>query len=127
MTHISTYTSCASGGLAAVQSRLIDREAATTLQRNYNSHIVIGLLQTPAYATAILSASIAMLDIPDDTCVEGIETVTGVAASSDARDVALAARTFDAIFEVAAYGQDARAILARALDNHTNNSTASEG
>ncbi|MGW0251145.1 DUF5753 domain-containing protein [Nocardia goodfellowii] len=56
--------------------------------------------------------------VRDDTEVD-IETVIGTATSIESVDIARAIRTFDAISEVAAYGQAARTVLARALDRHT--------
>ncbi|HEX7660633.1 MAG TPA: helix-turn-helix transcriptional regulator [Pseudonocardiaceae bacterium] len=41
-------------------------EAATTLMRWYEPHLVPGLLHTPDYATAILRKVIAFYNIPDD-------------------------------------------------------------
>ncbi|MEV0766403.1 DUF5753 domain-containing protein [Nocardia sp. NPDC050435] len=198
MTHISTYTSCA-GGLAPLQASLLDLEASTVLQRTYNPHLVTGLLQTRAYATAVFSACVDVLDVPDDIeqavtarlarqrllgnpdhqfclligeaallrTVGGpevmaeqirhlqavlthagpnveigivpvdaplvapganfvlrehsvdIETVIGVTTSTDARELALATRTFDRLCQIAAYRADAHAILAGALCSHT--------
>ncbi|MEV0766234.1 DUF5753 domain-containing protein [Nocardia sp. NPDC050435] len=65
MTHISTYTSCA-GGLAPLQASLLDLEATSLLQRSYSPHLVTGLLQTRAYATAVFSTCIDVLEVPDD-------------------------------------------------------------
>ncbi|MBC7299508.1 DUF5753 domain-containing protein [Nocardia salmonicida] len=196
-----TYTSFSTtgqDGLSDLQHSLIDLEHATELQRDWSPHIVHGLLQTPAYARAILSTCIAILEVPDDTeetvtkrlarqrvlDVPGkrfrfllgeeallrtvgspaimaeqiqvlldtltdrehveigivpvaarfvspasgfilsddrlcdVETATGQLTVTAAVDIATAARHFDALATVAAFGQDARTILERALATH---------
>ncbi|NKY87549.1 DUF5753 domain-containing protein [Nocardia veterana] len=195
------YTSfhvTAEDGLSDLQHSLIDLEKATTVQRDYSPHIVHGLLQTSAYARAILSTVIALLQIRDDTDATvakrlarqrvldapgkqfrllmgeeallrtvgsaeimaeqigvlldiltardnveigivpvsapfvstaggfilsddrylDVETVTGLVRVTDEPDIATAARHFDAIAAVAAYGHDARVILQRAQATH---------
>ncbi|MGW5572263.1 DUF5753 domain-containing protein [Nocardia thailandica] len=197
MSYTSWYPGLA-GGLATLQRSLIAIEGAATTQRSYSPDIVTGLLQIPAYAHAILSACVSVLEVVDDTeatvkarierqavlddeskrfhlligetallrtvgnrrvmtaqlrtlldtvtarhnvdvgiiptCAEFVvpatdftitddarvdsETVTGTVTATTAEDIALAARTFDQLTTQAVYGEDARAILHRAIASH---------
>ncbi|MGW4632899.1 DUF5753 domain-containing protein [Nocardia sp. NPDC004415] len=198
MSYTSYYETC-DDGLATLQRSLVDLEDATTNQRGYSADLIPGLLQTPAYARAVISACVSALEVPDDTedtvtarlhrqalldapdhrfrllfseaallrtvgsplvmasqirflreilaartNVEigiipitatfvtpatlfvindlvsvDIETVTGAVTATSVEDVALAARSFDRLAAQAAYGEDARTILNRALATHT--------
>ncbi|AYF75289.1 hypothetical protein D7D52_17010 [Nocardia yunnanensis] len=66
MSYTSIYAT-ASDGLAPLQNSLIDLEAAAAIQRAFNPDLVIGLLQTPDYARAILSGCVGLFETPDDT------------------------------------------------------------
>jgi transcriptional regulator with XRE-family HTH domain len=54
-------------GLRHLQESLIPLYDQTTRFRAYQSHVVPGLLQTPAYAAALLAAISAFRGIPDDS------------------------------------------------------------
>jgi transcriptional regulator with XRE-family HTH domain len=54
-------------GLRHLQESLVPLYAQTTRFRAYQSHVVPGLFQTPAYATALLAAIIAFRGVPDDS------------------------------------------------------------
>ncbi|MFI8974190.1 DUF5753 domain-containing protein [Nocardia asteroides] len=54
-----------------------------------------------------------------DTARVESETVTGEVIATSARDVALAARTFDRLDKQAVYGEEARILLTRVLATHT--------
>ena len=54
-------------GLRHLQESLVPQYEQTTRFRLYQSHVVPGLFQTPAYATALLSAIIAFRGVPDDS------------------------------------------------------------
>ncbi len=66
MSYTSYYETC-DDGLASLQRSLIDLEYAITNQRGYSSDLVPGLLQTPAYARAVITACVVALEVPDDT------------------------------------------------------------
>ncbi|GEM34120.1 hypothetical protein NN3_51270 [Nocardia neocaledoniensis NBRC 108232] len=53
--------------MASLQRSLIDLEDATTNQRGYSYDLIPGLLQTSAYARAVISACVSALEVPDDT------------------------------------------------------------
>lgn len=53
-------------GLRRLQERRVPLYERTRLMRVYCSNVVPGLLQTPQYASALLSAITAFQDIPDD-------------------------------------------------------------
>lgn len=65
MAYTSWYESCKTG-LAPLQRSLAEAEERTALQRAWSPDLVSGLLQTPAYAKAVLSACIAVLGVPSD-------------------------------------------------------------
>ena len=54
-------------GLRHLQESLVPLYEQTTRFRAYQSHVVPGLFQTPAYAAALLSAISAFRGIPDDS------------------------------------------------------------
>ena len=54
-------------GLRHLQESLVPLYEQTTRFRAYQSHVVPGLFQTPAYAAALLSAITAFRGIPDDS------------------------------------------------------------
>jgi len=198
VSYTSYYETC-DDGLASLQRSLIDLEDATTNQRGYSSDLVPGLLQTSAYARAVISACVSALEVPDDTedtvtarlhrqalldapdrrfrllfgeaallrtvasslvmasqirflreilaarpnmeigivpinaafvtpathfiindlMSVDIETVTGTVTTTSVEDITLAERSFDRLAAQAAYGDDARTILNRALTAHT--------
>ncbi|MFE7719520.1 Scr1 family TA system antitoxin-like transcriptional regulator [Nocardia rhizosphaerihabitans] len=49
------------GGLGTPQRSLITIEGTATTQRGYSPDIVTGLLQTPAYAHALVSSCMSVL------------------------------------------------------------------
>jgi transcriptional regulator with XRE-family HTH domain len=54
-------------GLRHLQESLVPQYEQTTRFRVYQSHVVPGLFQTPAYAAALLSAIVAFRGVPDDS------------------------------------------------------------
>ncbi|GAA4677436.1 DUF5753 domain-containing protein [Streptomyces youssoufiensis] len=54
-------------GLRPLQDAMNQKERSTKVFRCYQSHLVPGLLQTPAYAAAVMGAIIAFEGMPDDT------------------------------------------------------------
>ena len=54
-------------GLRHLQESLVPLYEQTTRFRAYQSHVVPGLFQTPAYAAALLAAIIAFRGVPDDS------------------------------------------------------------
>ncbi|MCP9623874.1 helix-turn-helix domain-containing protein [Nocardia otitidiscaviarum] len=56
----------AAGGHARRQRRGVELDAATTLVRIYSANVVSGILQTEAYARAVLSTCIGFLGALDD-------------------------------------------------------------
>ena len=54
------------GGRARFQRQILEQEAKTKLFRSFQIFVVPGLLQTPEYATAMLTAGSRHLEIPSD-------------------------------------------------------------
>jgi transcriptional regulator with XRE-family HTH domain len=54
-------------GLRHLQESMVPLYARTTRFRAYQSHVVPGLFQTPAYAAALLAAISAFRGVPDDS------------------------------------------------------------
>ncbi|MEC3957176.1 DUF5753 domain-containing protein [Nocardia sp. CDC153] len=64
------WRSTCTTGLAPLQRSILAEEAQTRLIRTWQPDLVIGLLQTEAYAHAILSACIDVIEVPND--VDGV-------------------------------------------------------
>ncbi|UGT44826.1 DUF5753 domain-containing protein [Nocardia yamanashiensis] len=62
----SPWQQTCSTGLAPLQRLILDEEARTRLIRTWQPDVMIGLLQTEAYARAILRACISVLGVPSD-------------------------------------------------------------
>ncbi|APE34021.1 hypothetical protein BOX37_08590 [Nocardia mangyaensis] len=73
MFYTTWYETCGTG-LSTLQRSLIALEHTTANQRGYSPDLIPALLQTPAYARAVLSVCVSVLQIPDDT----EETVTAL-------------------------------------------------